>query len=289
MPANPFKNFFKSEEDLSPSEESVPRQPAVAGRFYPADADSLEKEIKSHIQEDQTKIPAIGIVSPHAGFMYSGDVAGAVYSRIEIPQTLIIIGPNHTGQGSPVSLMAERTWSMPFGEVEIDRELACAILKKSRKIVSDDKGHLNEHSLETQLPFLQYFSKDFKIVPICLARVSLDVCEEVSRAIVSAVKELERKVLIVSSSDMTHYESHESASEKDRHAIEQVLKRDAKGLYETVHRENISMCGVNPVTVMLMCGNRLGATHSELVKYMTSGEVSGDYDHVVGYAGMIVY
>lgn len=289
MSANPFKKWFNRDEPSSSSEGAVPRQPAVAGRFYPADPDSLTKEIQRHIEEGQEKIPVIGIVSPHAGFMYSGDVAGAVYSRIEIPKTLIIIGPNHTGQGHSVSLMAQGTWSMPFGEVEIDSDLARAILNSSKHIYEDEKGHLNEHSLETQLPFLQYFSKEFKIVPICLAGLSLEVCEDVSRAIVDAVKKLERKVLIVSSSDMTHYESHESASEKDRHAIEQVLKRDAKGLYETVRRENISMCGVIPVTVMLMCGNSLGATHSELMKYMTSGEVSGDYDHVVGYAGMIVY
>lgn len=269
------------------------RHPAVAGRFYSADPQALTREIQSHIkpgagEKTAKKSRALGVVSPHAGFMYSGDVAAAVYSEIEIPETLVILGPNHTGQGPPISLMAQGAWSMPLGEVAIDGELARAILRASPLISDDYSAHEDEHSLETQLPFIQYFRKDLKIVPICLQRVSLDHCDQVSRAIVSAVQELARTVLIVASSDMTHYESHDSASRKDRRAIDQILKRDAKGLYETVRRDKITMCGVNPVTVMLMACNRLGAQKSHLVKYMTSGEVSGDMDQVVGYAGMIV-
>ena len=263
------------------------RDPAVAGRFYSFDSKSLFNEVQSHV-EKQEKTRVKGIVSPHAGFIYSGDVAGAVYSRIEIPETLVIIGPNHTGNGEPISLMAKGVWSMPFGEAEIDAELAQAILKASPLIHDDSSAHLFEHSLETQLPFIQYFREDFRFVPICIKLLSLSDCEVISRAIVSAIKQVGRSFLIVASSDMTHFESHESASRKDHQCINQILKRDAEGLYETVHRSKISMCGVNPVTVMLMACNYLGARKSKLVKYMTSGEVSGDMDRVVGYAGMII-
>ncbi|MFQ5673853.1 MAG: AmmeMemoRadiSam system protein B [Nitrospinales bacterium] len=264
------------------------RDPAVAGQFYPADPRSLLEEVRSHVETPGRKMRAMGLVSPHAGFMYSGDVAGAVYSRIEIPETLVILGPNHTGYGKPVSLMTEGKWSMPLGDVEIDAELARAILRASPLIHNDATAHLYEHSLETQLPFIQYFRKDFRFVPICLKRLSLRECRQVGQAIVSAAREMERTVLIAASSDMTHYESHESAGRKDRQCIDQILKRDAEGLYETVRRNDISMCGVNPVTVMLMACNDLGAQHAELVQYMTSGEVSGDMERVVGYAGMIV-
>jgi len=264
------------------------RTPAVAGQFYPADRDGLIEEIKKHIVQGAEKEPAIGIVSPHAGFMYSGDAAGAVYSRVDIPDTVLLIGPNHTGRGQPVSVMTEGVWSMPFGDLEIDNELAESICAASQKIHADSQAHCYEHSLETQLPFLQFFRKQFKIVPICMMRISFVDCEEVSRAILAGIQKVDRPVLIVASSDMTHYESRDCASEKDKQAIARVVGRDAEGLYQTVEENHITMCGVNPVTVMLLCANKMGARHSELVKYMTSGDVTGDFDRVVGYAGMIV-
>ncbi|MEC7640839.1 MAG: AmmeMemoRadiSam system protein B [Nitrospinota bacterium] len=264
------------------------RDPAVAGKFYSANPQSLLDEVQSHVEKQPEKVPVIGVVSPHAGFMYSGDVAGAVYSRIEIPDTLVILGPNHTGKGKPVSLMAEGTWSMPFGQAPIDTELAQEILKASPLIHDDSSAHLYEHSLETQLPFIQYFRKNFYFVPVCLKRLSLHDCERISQALFTAVERVGRPVLIVASSDMTHFESHASASRKDRQCIDQILKRDAQGLYETVRQNEISMCGVNPVTVMLLYSNLRGAKDCSLVKYMTSGEVSGDMDRVVGYAGLII-
>ena len=268
--------------------EAMRRTPAVAGQFYPADCDGLIKEIEKHIVEGAEKNRVIGIVSPHAGFMYSGDAAGAVYSQIEIPDTVILIGPNHTGQGQPVSEMTEGTWAMPFGDLAIDTELAESICEASPKVHADSQAHRYEHALETQLPFLQYFRKEFKIVPICLMQTTYKDCEEVSRAILAGIRKVDRPVLIVASSDMTHYESHESASQMDKLAIDQVVDRNAEGLYQTVEKNHITMCGVNPVTVMLLCANEMGASHSELVKYMTSGDVTGDLDRVVGYAGMIV-
>lgn len=265
------------------------RTPAVAGRFYPGDVDSLMDEVEGYIRRNVAKSHALGVVAPHAGFMYSGGVAGAVYSRVEIPDTVILLGPNHTGDGPRVSLMSEGSWSMPFGSVAIDTELAHEILRVSPMIRHDTSAHIYEHCLETQIPFMQYFRRDFKIVPICLMRVGYEVCEEVSREIVRAITALKRSsVLIVASSDMTHYESHKSASKKDRVAIDLILQRDPKGLYTTVQNEDITMCGVIPATVMLLACNEMGAKQCELVKYMTSGEVSGDLDSVVGYAGIIV-
>jgi len=264
------------------------RTPAVAGQFYPADREGLLEEIKKHISETDEKKSVIGIVSPHAGFMYSGDTAGAVYSSIEIPETVILIGPNHTGDGKPVSVMTDGVWSTPLGDLPIDTALAKAICLASPKVHADSKAHRYEHSLETQLPFLQYFRKEFKIVPICMKRTRFINCQQVSLAILTGVQETKRKVLLVASSDMTHYESHDSAALKDKKAIDRILERDAEGLYETVEKNHISMCGMNPVTVMLLCANEMGAHRSRLVKYMTSGEINGDRSHVVAYAGMIV-
>lgn len=268
--------------------EKMNRTPAVAGKFYPSGQGELLNEIRKHIPENGEKTSAIGIVSPHAGFMYSGDTAGAVYSKIEIPETVILIGPNHTGDGKPVSVMTEGVWSMPMGDLPIDTSLAESICNASSVVHADSKAHRYEHSVETQLPFLQFFRKEFKIVPICMMRTRFIDCQEVSRAILTGIKKSRRSVLLVASSDMTHYESHDSATEKDKKAIDQILKRDAEGLYKTVEKNHISMCGMNPVTVMLLCANEMGARRSRLVKYMTSGEVNGDRDHVVAYAGVIV-
>ncbi len=269
------------------------RHPAVSGRFYPSDGHLLTKEIRRHSRnisgkKPSKKIQAIGIISPHAGLAYSGEVAGAIYSNIEIPETIILLGPNHTGTGEQVSIMSEGTWQMPQGNIKIDHELADAISQVSAILKKDDTAHQKEHSIETQLPFLQFYCNNFKIVPICIMRLGLDKCEELSHAIVKAVKKTKRRVLIIASSDMTHYETHESASKKDKYAIDHILKLDAKGLYNTVRDKNISMCGVNPAVIMLMSTQKIGAKEALLAKYMTSGEVSGNMDNVVGYAGIIV-
>lgn len=265
------------------------RQPAVAGRFYPAQSEALVRDVESHMERNAKKSPALGIVVPHAGFMYSGDVAGAVYSRIEIPDTVILIGPNHTGRGEAMAVMTEGVWSMPMGDIAIDRELANAICEETAIAKPDSSAHRFEHSLETQLPFLQYFKKEFQIVPICLMRLKVSTCKVLSEGIVRAVNRLGRSVLLVASSDMTHYESHDAASAKDQKAIACIQNRDPVGLWGTVRSEKITMCGVNPVTVMLHYCESLGAKEAELVKYMTSGEVSGDMEKVVSYAGLIIH
>jgi AmmeMemoRadiSam system protein B len=272
------------------------RKPAVAGHFYQGSAEALKREVEGFILPAVEKVSALGILSPHAGLMYSGPVAGAVYSRIDLPDTFVLIGPNHTGLGAPVSLMAKGSWETPLGRVEIDDALAAAILSKSPRIKEDSLAHLREHSLEVQLPFIQYFKKGFRIVPIQMLDVRLETCKEVGRAVAEAVRECGARgeeyertgVLIVASSDMTHYESARAAKEKDEKAIRHILNLDPEGLYRTVRDLGITMCGFGPAVAMLTACKHLGATKAELIKYTNSGDVSGDFDQVVGYAGIVI-
>jgi len=264
------------------------RKPAVAGYFYSASPSGLSREVQQYIETSAQKEKAIGILSPHAGLIYSGAVAGAVYSRIEFPQTFILIGPNHTGVDKPISIMLEGEWEMPTGSLEIDKVLAKKILKYAAEVEEDNLAHSMEHSLEVQLPFILYFSSHVKIVPIVMMTDSLNSCRLLGKAIAEAIKETDYPVTVVASSDMTHYELDSIARQKDNQAIDRVISLDPEGLYETVIKNGISMCGFIPATTMLFAAKRLGAKEALLMKYMTSGEVSGDYDHVVGYAGMII-
>jgi MEMO1 family protein len=272
------------------------RQPAVAGHFYPGSPSALRDQVERFVEPETKKIKALGIVSPHAGLVYSGSVAGAVYSRIELPETIVLIGPNHTGIGAPVALMANGSWETPLGVVRINEDLAAVILSNFHRIQDDTMAHIREHSLEVQLPFLQYLKDKFTIVPIQMLDTRLETCIEVGNAIARAIAEYgvrnaEYKAggtLIVASSDMSHYVSAETAKRKDHAAIKRILELDAQGLYHTVRDEGISMCGFGPAVAMLTACKVLGATKAELVKYTNSGDVSGDYDQVVGYAGIVV-
>ncbi len=267
------------------------RQPAVAGRFYNGTSESLRKQVQKYVFPVTERRKVLGILSPHAGLMYSGSVAGAVFSNIIIPDTVVLIGPNHTGLGSPVSIMTEGDWETPLGNVPINQQLALSILAKSPRIHEDSLAHLNEHSLEVQLPFIQYYKDSFKIVPIQMLDVKLDTCLAVGKAIAEAIKDNNMKaddVLIVASSDMSHYERAETAREKDFKAIQDVLNLDPQGLYRTVKNYGITMCGYGPAVAMLAASKLLGAAEATLIKYTNSGEVSGDYEQVVGYAGVIV-
>lgn len=264
------------------------RQPAVAGQFYPSSPAKLTEQVRGYIDKDVVKENTIGIVSPHAGLMYSGAAAGAVFSKIKFPHTFILVGPNHTGLGSLVSIMLSGEWQMPTGELEINENIARKIRERSDIIEEDVLAQSMEHSLEVQLPFILYYSSDVKIVPIVMMADSLEICRSTGEAIADAVKESKDPVTIVASSDMSHYVTDSMARKKDKKAIDRILALDPEGLYNTVRKENISMCGFMPVTTMLFAALKLGAREAELVKYMTSGEVSGDYDYVVGYAGMII-
>ncbi|MFA5073974.1 MAG: AmmeMemoRadiSam system protein B [Nitrospirota bacterium] len=267
------------------------RIPAVAGRFYKGNPESLKKQIAEFVIPAERR-NAIGIMSPHAGFQYSGTVAGAVYSSIHLPDTIVLIGPNHTGFGAAVSIMTKGEWETPLGTVPIDEQLAASILSKSRRMYEDTLAHVQEHSLEVQLPFIQYFKTDFKIVPIQMLDTRLDTCLEVGKAIGEAIQELSKQsrlnALIVASSDMTHYESAAVAKENDFKAIQKILSLDPEGLYKTVKQLAITMCGVGPTVAMLVAAKLLGATKAELIKYANSGDVSGDYNQVVGYAGVVI-
>jgi AmmeMemoRadiSam system protein B len=264
------------------------RNPVVAGQFYPASASELKAMIKKMVNEKAEKEEVIGLISPHAGYIYSGPVAGAAISRIKFPETFIILGPSHTGSGRPFSIMTEGKWKTPLGEVEIDSELGKKLLASSTYLEEDKGAHLYEHSIEVQLPFLQYFKPDFKLVPIVLAYAGGAVYKEIGKALAKAIRESGKKVVIIASSDMTHYESQTSAQKKDTQAIEAILDLDEDELLKRIDEFNISMCGFAPAVSLIVAAKELGATGAELVKYQTSGDTTGDYSAVVGYAGIII-
>jgi len=264
------------------------RQPVVAGQFYPDSPSQLKEMIRGMVDEKAEKEEVIGLLSPHAGYIYSGPVAGATISRIKFKDTFIIIGPNHTGMGRPLSIMTEGVWKTPLGEVEIDSELAKQILATSSYLEEDAKAHQYEHSIEVQLPFLQYFKKDFRLVPIMLSYFTGATYREIGREIAKTIKDLNKEVVIIASSDMTHYEPQESAQWKDTQAIEAILNLEEDELLRRVDELRISMCGYAPAVSLISAAKELGARRAELVKYQTSGDTTGDYTSVVGYAGVIL-
>lgn len=264
------------------------RNPIVAGQFYPESPSQLKAMIKGMVDEKAVKEEVIGLVSPHAGYIYSGPVAGATISRVKFKDTFVILGPNHTGMGKPLSIMTQGAWKTPLGEVEIDSELAQKILAVSSYLEEDNLAHQYEHSIEVQLPFLQYFKPDIKLVPIILSYFTGDTYKEIGKEIAKAIKELNEEVIIIASSDMTHYEPQESARGKDTQAIEAMLDLNEDELLKRVDELNISMCGYAPAVSLISAAKELGATAAELVRYQTSGDTTGDYSAVVGYAGIII-
>ncbi len=264
------------------------RNPVVAGQFYPASASQLRAMIGDFVDEKVQKEEAIGLLMPHAGYPYSGPVAGAAISRIKFKDTFVIMGPSHTGMGKPFSIMTEGVWKTPLGEVEIDSELAKQIVATSRNLQEDDRAHQQEHAVEVQIPFLQYFKLDIRIVPIILAYAPAAAYKEIGRDIARAIKELKREAVIIASGDMTHYEPQETAEKKDSQAIEAMLNLDEDELTRRFEELNISMCAHGPVVCLISAAKELGATGAELVRYQTSGDTTGDYAAVVGYAGIII-
>lgn len=264
------------------------REPVVAGQFYPAAPGQLKEMIRSMVDEKAEKYEVIGLVLPHAGYIYSGPVVGAVISRVKFKDTFIIICPNHTGRGKLFSIMASGRWKTPFGEIEVDSELAKQLLKDSRYLEEDTAAHLFEHAVEVQLPFLQYFQPNIKIVPIVMAQGNSVTYKEIGRQLAQAIKNIKREVVIIASSDMSHYENQESVADKDNRAIEAMLNLDEDELLRRIERFDISMCGYGPAVSMLTAAKELGAGRAELVQYRTSGDETGDYSSVVGYAGIMV-
>jgi hypothetical protein len=264
------------------------REPAVAGRFYPADPAVLRGDLRSYLSPPHELISAIACMVPHAGYMYSGAVAGAVFSRIAVPSRCIVLGPNHTGRGHPLSLMAEGAWRTPLGDLNIDRELAEKLLQAFPALTDNADAHQFEHAIEVELPFLQLTRPEITFVPIAVGTSRLILLEQLGEVIAHVVENFGHKILIIASSDMNHYEDDATTRVKDRKAIEKILALDPPGLHETVINESISMCGFAPTVAMLTAANRLGAKKADLVQYGTSGDVSGDREMVVGYAGIIV-
>jgi MEMO1 family protein len=269
----------------------VKRKPAFAGRFYGENPSELNQELSELVKPlpDKEKKKILGAVSPHAGYIYSGHVAGELYSRINIPRRVVILSPNHIGYGGRISLFPDGYWETPLGDVKVDSELCSLIESKYKPIERDTEAHLFEHSLEVQLPFLQYLKGDFQIVPMTLMRLTYKECENLAKAISDSIKELREEVIVIASSDLNHYEDKRVTEKKDMMAIEKVLSLDPRRLLDVTSRYNISMCGVIPTTVMLILCSELGAQKAELLKHATSSEVSGDYNRVVGYGAIWIY
>jgi len=276
------------------------RHPTQAGTFYAGSQQSLRAQIEGCFKHElgPGKLPRVadkslqsivGLVSPHAGYMYSGPVAAHGYCRLAEdgkPDVVVLLGPNHTGSGSALAMMMEGLWRTPLGDVEIDSSTASSILSESNIIDVDDSAHAFEHSIEVQLPFLQFlYGSAFKFVPICFLMQDLQSSREVGLAVAKALEG--KNALVIASTDMTHYEPQRTAEKKDKAAIEAVLKLDEERLYSTIEAYNISMCGYGPTIAAIAAAKALDAKKAGLLCYKTSGDVVGDYSAVVGYASMM--
>lgn len=266
------------------------RRPAVANQFYPGSPQELTKTVTGLLApySGKEKIKAKAVVAPHAGYIYSGGMAAETLGSVEIPGTVVILGPNHSGQGAAVAL-GTSNWDMVLGEVPVDMEIGNLLLDHNANITADDSAHQFEHSLEVQVPFLQVQQPQLQIVPLVISRLPYKTCVDIGHSLAHAISESGKEVLIVASSDMSHYESRRSATKKDEKALKNVTDLDPAGLYATVMDNRISMCGVIPVVIALHAAMKLGATISTLVGYTDSGYVSGDTHQVVGYAGVVIH
>jgi hypothetical protein len=260
----------------------------VAGTFYAGEAGALGRDVRSHLSPAGRTEPVFGAIVPHAGYVYSGAVAGAVYARIAVPGTAIILCPNHTGRGAPAGVDPSDAWRTPLGDVPVDRRLARRLLELSPSLMEDAKAHSKEHSLEVQLPFLQVLRPDVSFVPVCLGAPDLDLCREVGRALATLVAEEKEPPLLLASSDMNHYESREIGRRKDGLALDRIEAIDPEGLFRTVLSENITMCGFLPATALLFAARASGIVSANVVARRDSGDETGETDSVVGYAGVIL-
>lgn len=264
------------------------RQPAVAGAFYPQDKGVLIAQLERIVPQQRGTRNCLGLISPHAGYIYSGAIAGHLFAEVRLPRQVVILGPNHQGLGSDIALFADGFWQTPLGQVPVAAELAAHLVHFCPQLQIDPAAHRFEHSIEVQVPLLQYLQPDVQIVPICLGSGTLDTWLELGTALGSALNEWAEDVLIVASSDMNHFLSAEETERRDRLAIDAVLALDPVLLWQTVREHRISMCGVIPALVMLQAVLQRGASQCELVHYGHSGDVNGDMSRVVGYAALAV-
>jgi len=266
------------------------RPPVVAGRFYPRDPNELREQVRTFLNQTPQPRPvrALGCIAPHAGYMYSGGVAGAVFAAINIPQVCLVLCPNHKGVGHALAIVSDGAWETPLGDIPIDTPLAATLKQRCPLLQEDSSAHRSEHAIEVELPFLQMRQPQLSFVPISVGTGQFEILENLGHAIADVIAAHAGDVLIVASSDMNHYESDAVTRVKDHIAIEPILALDARALYDAVTRQHISMCGFGPAVTMLTAAAKLGATSAELIRYATSGEVSGDLDTVVGYAGVVI-
>jgi AmmeMemoRadiSam system protein B len=264
------------------------RLPAVAGQFYPDNPKELTSVVQKYTtpSEAREKAKVRACLVPHAGYMYSGCIAGAVFSCISLPKKVLIVGVRHYPRGEDLAILSEGAWRTPLGDAPIDAALAAQFRAACPALQEDRVAHGREHSLEVQLPFLQVLNPGFSFVPIAIGTLQYEELEETGKSIAKVLTDSKEEILIVTSSDMNHYEDDETTRHKDRQAINCLLHLDPKALYATCRDENITMCGLGPAVVMLTAMRSLGVERAELVRYGTSGDISGDRDAVVGYAGM---
>lgn len=269
---------------------AIVRHPAVAGRFYPGNREVLRSDVRRYLSQESSEqcVRAFGCIAPHAGYMYSGHVAGAVFAELEVPEVCIVLCPNHTGMGQPLAINSEGSWETPLGEVPIDSELTVDLKRRFPLLCDDLEAHRSEHAVEVELPFLQIRQPKLRFVPVALGTRQFEILEQLGLALADVVAAQSDPVLIVASSDMNHYESDAITRMKDQSAIDPILRLNARALYDVAIQQHVSMCGLGPAVAMLTAAKKLGATSAELVKYATSGDISGDRDLVVGYAGIIV-
>ena len=277
------------------------RSPAVAGAFYEGTREALKRQIeecythqlgpgKVPVKSSRAKEKILGMVSPHAGYLYSGPVAAWGFCQLieeELPESVVLLGPNHYGLGREVAVMPTGRWRTPLGEIEVDEDLAKEIADSSSLIQLDDTAHRKEHSLEVQLPFLQYgYGEAFKIVPICMMSQDLETAQEIGKILGETLEG--RNVLIIASTDLTHYEPAARARSKDAKVIEAIRSMNPGRVHEVVSEFSVSMCGPGPVMAMLTAVSLLGAQKARLLKYASSGDITGDYAAVVGYASLVI-
>lgn len=261
------------------------RRSRFAVSWYPGDREG----VKEYFDEKLKPVKAIACVCPHAGWVFSGKTAGKVYSQLPITDTYILIGPNHSGAGSPGSVFAEGTWQMPMGDINVDADTAKIIIKNSNFLHEEYIAHKEEHSLEVQIPFIQYINPKAEIVPITISTESDEICRDIGHSVAEAVKRQPKKrIIVIASSDMSHYLTKDKARKDDFEAIEKIKALDPEGLLEVVSWKGISMCGAGPVASVLHASMELGAVEAKMANYSTSGEVTGDNESVVGYAGLII-
>jgi hypothetical protein len=266
------------------------RLPAVAGKFYPDGPRELSQQIKNFVapQTDQPKVSCRACLVPHAGYLYSAHVAGAVYARINIPSRVIVLGVRHFPYGEEAAIISSGAWRTPLGDLPVKSNLAAKISRACPLLQEDSVAHEREHSLEVQLPFLQVLNSGCSFVPIALGTIDFEELVSIGEGL-GKILSSEPDVLLLTTSDFNHYEDDATTRKKDRLAIEKILQFDPRGLFEVCRKKNISMCGLGPAVAMLTAMRQVGATAAELVKYATSADVSGDTSTVVGYAGLLFH